>query len=91
MMQLTKAKVAPVLSDNEGIDLNLENVPWQLYLQLAGSLQFGRDVQSAFTIVTRLRATAVIATLCGLPAARSRSAKGSGQDYDGAPRVRLGT
>ena len=24
MMQLTKANVAPVLSDNEGIDLNLE-------------------------------------------------------------------
>ena len=42
-------------------------------------------------IVTSLRATAVMATLCGLPAVRSRSAMGSGPDYDGAPRVRLGT
>ena len=42
-------------------------------------------------IVTSLRATAVMATLCGWLAARSRLAKGSGPDYDGAPRVRLGT
>jgi len=38
--------------------------------------EFWRDLQSAFTTVTRFLATAMMTTFCGFPAARIRFVKG---------------
>lgn len=43
--------------------------------QVAGAIHFRRLLHSAFAMVTSFLATAVIMTLCGLPALRRRSAK----------------
>ncbi|WP_255435606.1 hypothetical protein [Paracoccus sp. S1E-3] len=43
--------------------------------QVAGAAHFWRFLHSAFAMVTSFLATAVMMTLCGLPALRRRSAK----------------
>ena len=71
----TQTVAVEYLSSMSILHCRADTVASNCIFQVAGATHFWRFLHSAFAIVTSFRATAVMMTLCGFPAFRSRFAK----------------